>query len=261
MYFKPGLDNEITITRITSLSADQIQNIRIHRPLRNDLVLVKDNQHNWQLEYSPALPADQLQVNVLTGLAEQIAIRSYPASQLDLDKLQLDPAYATITLNQTTISFGNIDAIEDLRYTQVGDQVHLISDQYQPMIEARPTQLVRRALFSEHSKIREIRLPNLSLLKKDEQWVTEPEQPASAAEIQQFINAWQLATAQHIRADDQTASDVDIEIILDNPAQKVQLKIIARTPKLILLRPDYGIQYRMGDRAADLLALPKPKIQ
>ncbi|MFQ5643832.1 MAG: DUF4340 domain-containing protein [Thiogranum sp.] len=257
-HFKPGIDRQTESTAITSLGKDRLHRIHINRPVREDLVLLKNSAGNWDIERTPVLPADRLQVNALLRLAEQDAVRSYPAGELDLDQLQLDPPYATVILNNTAVEFGNLEPIEGLRYVRVADRVHLIPDIYMQLIELSYTQFVRRDLFAKGTRIAAVTLPGLSVRRADQGWEIEPEQQVSADDLQAFVERWQHASSISTRAADPVESSDVVKVTLADNAGDVEFTIAARKPELVLVRKDLGIQYRMGDTAGTLLALVPP---
>ena len=185
-------------------------------------------------------------------------MRSYAVSELDLARLQLDPPYATAILNETAIEFGNLEPLQGLRYIRVADQVHLIPDSYLQLIEAGYTQFVRRRLFGEGRRINQIKLPDFSITRTNKGWAVDPAQAVSADEIQQFIDRWQEAAGLNILAADPVQDGDLIEISFVDEAQNVSLVITESEQELILVRPDLGILYRMGDRAGSLLEIKPP---
>jgi len=254
--YEPGIEEQPKAPPITKLKRDQLDSIRIDRPLRDELVLVKDSANSWSIERQPSLPAENFQINALTRLAEQTAVRSYPAAQLDLSRLALDPPYATVTLNDIRIDFGSLEPLEGLRYVRVADQVHLISDMYQHLIEADFSQFVRRQLLAPQSSIIGLALPGLSLAQSDGNWSSEPPQEIPADAVQQLLTNWQSAAALRIQTAEPAIDGERLVVSLDNPRQEITFVISAQHPELVLVRPDLGIQYRMGDLSDSLLALP-----
>jgi hypothetical protein len=257
-HFKPGIDQQPEAVPITHLKIDQLRRIHINRPVREDLVLLKNASGRWDIEHTPTLPTDSLQTNALLKLAEQKAVRSYPASELELSQLQLDPPYATVFLNDTAVEFGNLEPLEGLRYVRVTDRVHLIPDIYMQLIELSHTQFVRRRLFEKDTRITAITLPGLSISKADQNWNIEPAQEISADDLQTFIEHWQDATSLNIRAADPVEDTEVVVITLADNAGSIEFSIASREPELVLVRPDLGIQYRMGDTVSKLLALTPP---
>ena len=254
-HFEPGIEPPTEIQAITSLKIEEVHRIHVNRPIREDLVLLRQSPEHWLIERAEPLPADAFKVSALTRLAEQKPVRSYPAKDLDLAALQLDPPYATTVLNDITVEFGNLEPIDDLRYIRVGDQVYLIPDNYLPLMEAGFTQFVRQRLFDETASIQAIRLPQLSVVRSDKGWRLEPETQVSADVVQQFVDIWQDASALTIQPASPELAGDPIEIQLQGDDNPVTLQVISREPELILARPDYGIQYRMGNRSEAMLTL------
>ncbi len=258
-HFEPGIDEQAETPAITTLSKDQLHRIHLNRPVRDDLVLVKTAAQGWVIKHTPELPADDYQVNALQKLAEQKAVRSYPAAELDLAQLQLDPPYATAILNDTAIEFGNLEPLQGLRYVRVANQVHLIPDLYLHLIEASYTQFVRRRLFADITRFTRMALPGFSISKTEQGWTVEPQQEVSADNLQQFVDRWQVATGLNIQAADSTAEGESVELIQADTGHSINFVIGAREPELVLVRRELGIQYRMGALADSLLSLTAPK--
>lgn len=255
--YEPGIETPAGPQTLTSLRADEIQSIRVNRPLREDLLFSKTN-NTWAIDREPPVPADEFQVRALLRLAEQVAARSYPVEELELSRLALDPPYATVTLDGVEIDFGSMEPLEELRYARVGDHVHLISDMYQHLIEADYTQFVRRRLLAERTRIVGLDVPGFSLSKADGGWQIDPSKEVSADALQQLVDNWQQASALHVRPAEATADDVqEVILSLDEPQRQVRFLIAAREPELVLVRPEFGLQYHMGKRADNLLALPE----
>jgi len=255
VYLEPGIDEPAEAPAITSLTKDQLDRIHLNRPVRDDLVLLKKATGQWFIEHTPELPADDYQVNALQRLAEQKAVRSYAASELDLGQLQLEPPNATAVLNDTLVEFGNLDSLEGLRYVRVADQVHLIPDLYLQLVQASYTQFVRRRLLDEDMRIDRIVLPDFSVTRTDQGWTVEPPQEVSADNLQQFVDRWQAAAALHIQAAETVTEGESVELVPAGGVPSTRFVISAREPELVLARPDLGVQYRMGDLGGSLLSL------
>jgi hypothetical protein len=257
--FEPGIEAPAEAPAITALKVDDVHRMHVNRPLRDDLVLVRRSPGNWIIDRPAPLPADDFKVRALARLAEQKPVRSYPAADMDLAALQLSPPYATIVLNDTPVEFGNLEPIDGLRYVRVGERVHLIPDNYLPLMESSFTQFVRDRLLDKDARIEAIHLPDLSLSRTEQGWQMDPDKGLSAAVLQQFVNIWQDASALNIQAANPEQSGDAIEIRLKGKETPVRLQIISRKPELVLVRPDYGIQYRMGNRSEAMLTLDAAK--
>ncbi len=250
--YEPGIE-EPGVETVTPLRASDIEQITATRPLRDDMVLERDKDGFWWIVHEPRLPAETFQVNALTRLAEQAVTRSYPVSEMDLHQLELDPPRASLTLNGTQIDFGGIDALENQRYLRVGDRIKLVPDLYLYLIEAGYTQFVRRKILPQHTHITSLTLPGIKLEQGDSGWTLTPQREISADDIQLFIESWEAATAINIREADSQPQGEHILIQLAGQQQPVELVITSRNPELVLARPAFGIEYRMGSIASRLL--------
>lgn len=257
--FEPGIEPPAEIPAITSLRIEDIHRIHINRPTHRDLVLLRQSPEHWVIDRAAPLPADTFKVRALARLAEQKPARSYPAKDMDLAALQLAPPYATVILNDTAVEFGNLEPIDNLRYVRAGDRVYLIPDNYLPLMEAGFTQFVRQRLFDDSAHIQAIHLPNLSLTRSDSGWQLAPQRQVSADALQQFVDIWQGASALSVQPANPELAGTPVQIQLQGIDEPVTLQIIGRAPELILARPDYGIQYRMGDRGEAMLTLDAAK--
>jgi len=253
--FEPGIESPGKSPAITVLKADDVHRIHINRPVRDDLVLVRQPPSHWQIDRPVPLPADDLKVRALARLAEQQPLRSYATADMNLAELHLEPPYATAILNDTAIEFGNLEPIDKLRYVRVRDRVYLIPDSYLPLMEVGFTQFVRPRLFDDKARIESIRLPDLDITRTGSGWTTDPQKAVSVDVIQQFIDIWQDASGNIIQPANPEQSGEPVEIHLQGQKEPVVLQVISRQPELVLSRPDWGIQYRMGNRSEALLTL------
>lgn len=255
-HFKPGIEKPAADVYLTTLKQDDIRRIQLQRSLLPALVLVK-NDDAWFIQHKPPLPADPFQVNALTRLAEQTVKRSYAVTELDLAQVELAAPENSVTLNDLRLTFGGIDPLEGLRYVRIGDTVHLIEDLYQNQIQSSYTNFVRRRLFAESDKITALKLPDLQIQQIEGKWQTTPEKAVSADTLQLFIEIWQQASALNVQKIDPGLSGETVSVTLAGEQKPVDFIIQSTESELVLARPDFGIQYKLGDRSGNLLALPE----
>ncbi|VAW80110.1 hypothetical protein MNBD_GAMMA15-1412 [hydrothermal vent metagenome] len=250
--YEPGIEKTQT-QNVTPITADDVTQLRVERQLRDELILEKDKEGFWWIAREPRLPADSFQVRALTRLAEQTVVRSYPASELDLAQLELDPPRTSLMLNTTRIDFGGIDALESLRYLRIGDRVSLVPDLYLHLVEAGYTHFVRRKLLPQRARISSLSLPGQDIHQTESGWAVTPDSEIEADILKQFIEHWEDATAINVRETEPSAVGETVFIHLVGQTKPIELVVIAREPELVLARPAFGIEYRMGDLATRLL--------
>jgi hypothetical protein len=255
-HYLPGIQKPADDVYLTTLKQDEIERIQIDRMLLPQLVLVKKD-NTWLIDREPPLPADLLQVNSLTRLSEQTVTRSYAVTELDLAQIEMASPEFRITLNQQELAFGGVDPLEGLRYVRYGDRVNLIEDLYKNQLDAVYTRFIRRRLFAENEKITAIKLPSFQIKQTEGKWQVSPETPVSADKLQLFIEAWQQASALNIQKMDlEKTTEETVSVMLAGQEQPVDFIIQTRETELILARPDYGIQYKLGNRGNEFLNLP-----
>jgi len=95
---------------------------------------------------------------------------------------------------------------------------------------------------------------------EDGHWRLDPgQQGVSADALQTLIENWQNATALLTRRNDDSATGETVTVYTRDSTRPIVLRIVTRTPDLILARPDWGIQYLLpGSEADSLLTLPQP---
>ena len=261
-YFKPGVkpvDAPSPIT--TGLTPEQTGSITVERLNRDPLTFSKRDGRWFLLANNRELPAADFQVRALLRLLEATATHRYPVGSLDLASLGLEPPQARVVMNDVDFRFGSTDALKNQRYVQVGDSVYLIDDQYQHLLNADWPNFVSRQMLEGRGAITRLELPDMTLAYSDDgHWRLDPEQEGVGADVLQvLIENWQNATALLTRRYEDGAIGETVTMHTRDSDQPLVLRIVARTPDLVLARPDWGIQYQLpGSEADSLFTLPQP---
>jgi hypothetical protein len=261
-WFKPGVqpvDAPRPIT--TAIAPEQTASITVERLNRDPLSFSKRNGRWFLLADNRELPAADFQVHALLRLLEATATRDYPAGSLDLASLGLQPPQARVAMDEVDFRFGTTDALNNQRYVQVGDTVYLINDQYQHLINADWPNFISRQLLEGRGAITRLELPDMTLAYADDgHWRLEPDQQGVSADARQaLIENWQNATALLTRRYADVAGDGTVTLHTRDSDQPLVLRIVSRSPDLVLARADWGIQYQLpGSEADSLFTLPQP---
>ena len=248
--YKPGIDTPPENPPLTALDAGQITRMEIVRG-EDDRLALERREDGWWIVGDPALPADPTQVNSLLRLLDTRPARSYPASELELAQLQLDPAQTTLRLDATELRFGGTDPLDNLRYVQLGDQVHLIQDNYQHILRGGQAQFASRKLLPEDAAITAIQLPDRRINKQaDNGWSVEPApENLSADAAQKLIDAWTHASALWVRKL-QEMPDTKPVIIELADGRQIRFELHQAEGEALLARPDLGLQYQLPEESA-----------
>jgi len=261
-WFKPGVQPLETPRPITtSLTPEQTGNITVERLTRDPLKFSRREGRWFLLAENRELPAADFQVRALLRLLQATATRHYPTGSLDLAALGLQPPRARVVMDNVDFRFGATDALKNQRYVQVGDTVYLIDDQYQHLLNADWPNFVSRQLLEGRGAITRLELPDMTLAYAEGgHWRLDPEQEGVSADaLQILIENWQNATALLTRRYVESTAGETITVYTRDSDEPIVLRIVTRTPDLVLARPDWGIQYQLpGSEADSLLTLPQP---
>ncbi|MEW8071441.1 MAG: hypothetical protein AB2826_13560 [Candidatus Thiodiazotropha sp.] len=108
---------------LTRLDPQQITQIRINDLKGREISLTR-RENQWM---SDNRPADQSRVRQLLKICQTPSLRRFAAPD-DLRPYGLAPAPIAMTLDDSTLSFGNSDPINGWRYVHHQGEVHLIAD-------------------------------------------------------------------------------------------------------------------------------------
>ncbi|HYQ71906.1 MAG TPA: DUF4340 domain-containing protein [Gammaproteobacteria bacterium] len=257
-WFRPGLEPPVSPTPLTTLNPAQVNHIQINRRLQPPLTFTRQ-ANDWLLAGEPALPASPFQVHALLALLQAKVERHYSVETLDPGELGLDPPQASVILDgTTTLLIGDTEPLDSLRYIQYGTTVYLVEDRYQHLINADRTNFIERRLLDANTVITRLTLPDLTLAQAaDGSWALTPDDPdVSTAAMQQLLTNWQQASALYVRSHTPGGTATQITLALAGSDTPVIFDLVARTPQLILARPDLGIEYHFSNGAdARLLGL------
>ncbi len=256
---EPGKRKVPVAPALTERRAAQVRDVLIPRRNGKSIRLAR-RRDGWWMETPYRVRARAQRAKALAGLVEARSEASYPAAQLKLADLQLDPPRAELQLDGKRFLFGGTDPIRYRRYVRLGDRVHLTADLQYHHLVASATDFVDTALLGPHAEPIAIRLPNLALELVDGRWRLSPPQPdASADAFQALVDEWRYARAEAVEPYAAGASLGTIEIRLKADGPPLRLGIARRAPALVLARPELGLAYRFPPATAQgMLSLTPP---
>ncbi|MEO6687605.1 MAG: DUF4340 domain-containing protein [Dokdonella sp.] len=93
---------------------------------------------HWRMLEPFAQPADNVRIERIVAIARAPVRFRHAAGELDAKKLGLDPPWASLRLDQTTLTFGTTDAIHGDRYVMVGGTIALVPDRFSALLFSKP---------------------------------------------------------------------------------------------------------------------------
>lgn len=261
-YLQPGIEKPKPVPALTVLQPDQVRRMELVYPDGNHVALVREGD-GWWLSEPLRMPADRFRAETLVNLVQATSLAEYPVAEVDLAKFKLDKPLLEVRFNDLKVAFGDTEPLQGRRYAQVGDQVHLISDQLHSFLNAKPTDLVSHALLPEGARPVRITLPLLQeqegadrpfagevTLRFDEsRWVVEPPQEGvSPDSVNALVDGWRFAHALEVQPLSEPAKPLGtVTLQLEGDEHPLVFDILEVKPDLVLARRDVGLRYQLAE--------------
>jgi len=115
---------------LTSLNPKNIVQIKIESTDKKPIIILKENSRWRIVKQEISTYANEEIINKILALSQTDSIRSFPAISAELFKYQLDNPKLILSLNNLEIKFGHIQPLNNQRYLQIDDTIHLIKDDF-----------------------------------------------------------------------------------------------------------------------------------
>ena len=257
---EPGHAPKPPVAKLSSLSPVSINKIVITNR-KGNITLVKQ-AGAWQMSQPAAVAANGVRVDDLLELLQTKSLSQFPAAGHKLSEYGLAKPAVRLKVNNTEILFGGVAPVDQQRYVQLGNTIHLIADRYMFELTGDAAAWVSRNLIPPGKQIVALQLPDRKLLRNDkDEWSEVPAQKGITADILQgLVKEWRDAQAVRVAPYEKHAAQGDVVITLAGKPQSLRFQIVARKPELILARPEIGMQYYVASEQADrLLSVKAPK--
>jgi len=255
---EPGKDKPITPPKLTQLSENNIQQIKITLNNNDQNIELKKINNVWKMLKPYALPANSFRIESLNKLAGAISLSQNDLSGLKPKEFGLDPPVATVTFNnKIKIEFGHNKSLKHHRYVKIDSVLHMIADTFYYQLIAKPESFIDHSVLPQNSKIEKLVLPDITFTKNESDWSASPKtKNFSADAANQLMDEWQLSQAYDIEVKNPEANTkADITIQLSDK-KLYRFKIKENKENFILSNIDTGVNYILSrDRKEKLLTL------
>ena len=238
--------------RLSMLKAAEVNRINIEIT-GSDPIVLERRQAAWQLVSPVAAHADDFQVQRLLVLLEATAKERFPAT--GLARFDLNVPYARVTLNQQGFSFGAVNQMSREQYVLTQDGIYLVELRYGAALPKNALQFASRQLFAAEEAPVAFEFKEFKLTQQDGKWQLTPAANAGADDINRWVDAWRLATAQSVLPPGNRKPVATFKVRLKNGSETT-LAVLQREPELILARNDRKLEYQFSGAAAQHLLAP-----
>lgn len=129
---------------ISTISATQIESIEIHTDLKQ--MAFKKSGNLWTLVDDEKTSIDPGKINKLLELLDTHSFRQFENTPDNREAFELEDSKNYYLFNNSNITFGTLDPVDQHRYILINDQIHLITDYYYQFL------LADKAFFTETSE-------------------------------------------------------------------------------------------------------------
>lgn len=242
-----------TSEQLTQLSAEEVTQIIIRHNQRR--IELKRKHGKWHMLEPINIEANSFRIDTLLNLLNTVSHAAYATTDMELDKLGLSEASTSISFNDILIDFGFVNPINNYRYVRINNTVHLIDDNFYPLLSSQTGTLVARELIAADAVIDKLLLPEQSL-HRDESNLWHSSANIGPDAINETLHHWQHSQAFGVHNYMQREPLEDISVYLAGNAEPVQFYVTDVEPWLIIARPDLDIEYHFNLEFYDRLLKP-----
>ncbi|MBN2699990.1 MAG: DUF4340 domain-containing protein [Methylothermaceae bacterium] len=248
---------------LAQIAPDAVQYILVERPGER-LEFSRQGEADWRMTRPLDAPSDAYHMEQLLSLPSRSSEKRYGVAEQDLERFGLKPPQARVCLKKTVdapdcaaeLLFGHQNPLNSQRYIQVGDGLHLVTDDLFHQLTAPAATWVEHKLLSDDT-IRSLDLPGWHIaLEEEGKWTSDPELPADR--LEGLVSAWRNARAIQVTSFDGEAPLRAQRIQIKLEDETVAFVILQRKPELVLLRPDLKLQYHFYGSVGENLLSPEP---
>jgi hypothetical protein len=245
-------------TGITTLKAAEIKSIRIRNS--SGEFLLQRQASGWHMSHPYKVAANDFLVDRLLEIADADSLQRFPAPAEGLAEFGLEPPQAILELDSTRIQMGSTNPINHHRYLRIGDNVHLIQDRFPHHLLAAAAAFVDLRPIPPGGLISAIHAPDWRLSKtKDGGLQLNPStEELSSDDLQRKLQQWQQAYATRVSPLTEEVTGPLLELELTEGEHPLRFLIVEENDRILLLRQDLGLAYRLP-AGTDLLDPPVPQ--
>ncbi len=255
-YLRPAEDAEQGIV-VSQLKREDVSRIRLQRDTTLDVHLEK-RHGTWYITKPYQTHAEPLQIDRLLDLTMATASADFPAR--NLARYGLDPAPITVTLNDQSFAFGDINEITNEQYLASNGRVYLVRTYHGYSLPTNMAELFGRKLLTDDETPVAYDFGEWQAVRNDKgAWSIQGKSPAghdvapSPDELNVWVAEWQLASALSVSPYEAKARGENVVIRFSN-GESATFHVLAREPDVVLVRIPGNMRYQLGaDAGARLL--------
>lgn len=245
-----SVPGQILMPELNPASIKRITIFRSHKPT----LIFSRSSDGWQITSPLKARANSLLIQTLLALPQTHSHKHLSIKDKNLKKYGLNPPKAIISFDKkNSISLGNINSINKMRYALANKKLYLIQNSLDNLTGESVIKWISLSLLPTNSHIRELRLPYLTIHRnhQNKQLIIKPKtEEIAKKQLVAVLNNWHKARAYRITPINtkkenhptQSKNTKIVKIIL-NSGKTYRFRIISTQPNLIIQNTSLDIDY------------------
>ena len=247
VWLKPGQQQEKPI-KLTNIELSAIHTISIQRKNNDNIVIALENGR-WNITSPIQAPGLTSRIERLLKISQINVTTHYPIENQPLEKFNLAQPNTKVNFNDTVLSIGNTEPVQQRRYVANTTSLFLVDDTFTHHLNAPLSQYIDTQLFSDDIQIKELKTPTIHLRRQpDNTWQTYPVnsiEPLSADAVQTLLDEWRFARAINVNFKKTVRKKPDVIVTLNNGDKYTY--ILSKTPNgVTLTATDSQLNYHLS---------------
>jgi hypothetical protein len=135
-------------TPLLGMDPATVSTLGIERPETEPIVL-RRRQDAWFMITPSEAPANEALIDALLKITGVRCPSRYPAGEMPLNALRLDPPLVELSVDDQKLAFGDTDALDGRRYVLHDNNVYLCADLYYYLLSSEAESFKARAAQHE----------------------------------------------------------------------------------------------------------------
>ena len=252
------------LDQLTDTPPESVGKIKIQHNNHTTFINKRDDDQ-WVIVQPINIEANNFRISSILKLINAPVHNHYRLDEIDLGKTGLSDSGTHITLDDNSITFGNINPATGLRYIRFNDQVVTIEDVYHPLLSSHFSTLVSLNLLPTNNSITDGDITSGGIEKlilsnqtisKDDNGLWQSNTQRTADSVAKTLDHWQHDQAFGIHEYMERKQLGEIFIFIKGQRQPISYRITDTDPWLILARPEIGLEFHLDKEAYKNLIAP-----
>jgi hypothetical protein len=251
-----GNPPEPPMVSLTDFNPEQILHIRIHRPGMDTILMTKTGT-GWQIEAPAPAPANRFRVSSILGQLQARVIARFRPDESSLGIYGLDPSPVSLVLDDTMLTFGDVNPLDKGRYLLLNDTIYVVDDYLYPQLLQPVEFFINKRLLDFSGPPVRIQCGQTVWQKADGQWQSmDTNNEPGIKDMDAISLLWHGLETNSITPST-GAHSLGVVRLTSAESSTIQIRIKATVPDLVLSPEPYQFDYGFSPSTRESLGIPQ----